>query len=61
MIAGSLRIDCTSSREVFADDNIGIDTMQPQLGWLMYEKKSTSSSYFTGNLYCADSKYSVTT
>lgn len=42
MIAGSLGIDCMSSGEVMEDGDVGVDSMQPQLGWLLYEQKSTN-------------------
>ncbi|KAK3720055.1 hypothetical protein LTR37_003878 [Vermiconidia calcicola] len=38
MIAGSVGISCTSSGQATADGGKGLDTMQPQSGWWIYEK-----------------------
>jgi len=39
MIAGSVAAKWTSSCVIAADGKVGLDTVQPQVGWFMYEQK----------------------
>ena len=36
--AGSVGVRCTRSGQVFATGNVGVDTIQPESGWWMFEK-----------------------
>ncbi len=40
MIAGSVGISCTSSGEELAEGLVGLDTMNSETGWWMFEKTS---------------------
>ncbi|KAK5096093.1 hypothetical protein LTR70_001503 [Exophiala xenobiotica] len=42
MVAGSVGILCSSSGREDASGNISLDTMQPETGWWIFEKKSVS-------------------
>lgn len=42
MLAGSVGMDATSSGKQMADDETGIDTLQPRSGWWVYEKAEQS-------------------
>ena len=40
MIDGSIGISCSSSGETTESGGVGLDSMQPQTGWWMFEKRS---------------------
>lgn len=42
MIAGSVGIKCSSSGEMTAERQVGLDTVQAVSGWWMFEKKKDS-------------------
>ncbi|KAK7948869.1 uncharacterized protein PG986_009755 [Apiospora aurea] len=42
LLAGSVAIGCRKSGEVTTSGHEALDTLQPQLGWFMYEKKGAS-------------------
>lgn len=42
MIAGSVGIKCSSSGEMTAERQVGLDTVQAVSGWWMFEKKKNS-------------------
>ena len=40
MVAGSVGINCTSGGDELANDIVGLDTVSPETGWWMFERKS---------------------
>ncbi|KAK8039540.1 hypothetical protein PG993_007951 [Apiospora rasikravindrae] len=42
LLAGSVAIGCSKSGEMTTDGDEALDTVRPQLGWFMYEKKGVS-------------------
>ncbi len=48
MVAGSVGIACSSSGLESEDGKVGLDSMQPETGWWIYEKKSSDKGAATG-------------
>lgn len=44
MVAGSVGIKCSSSGEVTAQGHIGLDTLQAESGWWMYQKQAEAAA-----------------
>ena len=43
MVAGSIDVKCTNSGEELSEDVVGLDSMSPETGWWMMEKKQGGS------------------